>query len=1377
MHVKDTRSFEDKFNKLPKIEQDCLKVLATAFEVVPLDTFYKILQSANIYNSSGRSIGQRELENTLSNLKEKEWVDSSTKGEYFCLESVEKQIVKVAAQDTRFPLFLLAIREVLPAKERSWMRKPRNFAVCIRELQIALLQKEEKAFQSWLDTINQYYPQKLSGNKTLAFLFEDHFEPEWIATFPDDFQYSVLENIIFLNIHQLKSIDHYVSYLEAHKEIDNNSTIGKQYRSLLGNAYIFQGKIKDKDAYFRNYARMAWVAFLVGDNKDAIELFEKALESLQKISGQTNIYFHHAAGPFYLLALLKRGDTKDYPKIINYCEWGKGGIFTNTYAYISAIVHQLTNKYQKVETLMATTPSSSFDYLVKALACHWIGQEVSVQELSHLKKLQHKAKEAGFRWIEMELAQVLAELETDHQQANDFEKTAKKLAKKIGTHSIIHSIKIIEKWAGALEALSSLNKKSFSPAVEKSNRLIWLVDMENEIIQPKEQTLNKSGNWSKGRNAALKRLVRGEIICMSTQDIKIATHIGVSSFGYYGAEEYAFHFKEAIQEMVGHPYVFRYDNPTIPIELIVRQPELLIDEKGDFFEFYFAHPIDREGIMIYRETPTRYVVIQVEREHEQVADIIGRRLKVPKAAKGQVLEAINHVTDLITVQSAVFSEDEDVNYQAGDSKIHAHLLPFGDGFKLEFFTKPLITEPPYFKPGIGRSRFVAHSKEVKTVIERDLDQESKQLQRILDNCPSLTNTIEYEGEYTFEAVETCLQILLELEPFRAAEDVIIEWPKGEKIRLNQQIGMDNFSMRIKRDNDWFGVTGELQVNEDMVMDMRQLLQLVAINDESQFIEIKEGQYIKLTESFRARLGELNSLVINNKNELHFHPLAAGAIDSWSEEIGSLEVDLKWKSHIKKLKEYSTVKPDVPPSFQATLRAYQLEGYHWLSQLADWGVGACLADDMGLGKTIQALAVIVNRGDQGPSLVVAPASVASNWRKEIAKFAPTLRAINFNTSDRKKTINELQENDVLITSYGLLQQAAALLKERKFATIVLDEAQAIKNRAAKRSRAAMELKGDFKIITTGTPIENHLGELWNLFNFLNPGLLGSLQSFQDRFATPIEKKKDVAAQQGLKRLLQPFILRRKKDDVLLDLPSKTEITLSVAMSEDEVAFYEALRQSAVDKLSNKDDDENANQKRFQILAEIMRLRQACCHPKLVSPTVDIGSAKLDLLSEVLADLIANDHKALIFSQFVGHLKIIEQHLIEQNISYQYLDGSTPLKKRSSRIDAFQAGEGDVFLISLKAGGVGLNLTAADYVIHMDPWWNPAVEDQASDRAHRIGQTRPVTIYRLITENTIEEKIVKLHEHKRDLADSLLEGTDSSGKLSADELLQLIQGDGL
>ncbi|MCK5885864.1 MAG: DEAD/DEAH box helicase, partial [Alcanivorax sp.] len=356
----------------------------------------------------------------------------------------------------------------------------------------------------------------------------------------------------------------------------------------------------------------------------------------------------------------------------------------------------------------------------------------------------------------------------------------------------------------------------------------------------------------------------------------------------------------------------------------------------------------------------------------------------------------------------------------------------------------------------------------------------------------------------------------------------------------------------------------------------------------------------------------------------------------------------------------------------------------------------------------------------------------NWLDEALRFAPTLRAARFGEAgDRQTQIDQLQAFDVLVCSYGLLQNEGERLAGVPWHTIVADEAQAIKNAATKRSRAVMALQGDFKMITTGTPIENHLGELWNLFRFINPGLLGSLQQFNQRFATPIEVHDDREVRQQLKQLIRPFILRRMKSDVLTELPARTEVTLHVELDEQEQVFYEAVRREAVKRLADAGEEGNPGKQRVRMLAEIMRLRRACCNPRLVVPETTIGSSKLKAFGSVLQELLDSRHKALVFSQFVGHLSILREYLDQQGISYQYLDGSTPVKQRKRAVDAFQNGEGDVFLISLKAGGSGLNLTAADYVIHMDPWWNPAVEDQASDRAHRMGQQRPVTIYRMVT----------------------------------------------
>jgi SNF2 family DNA or RNA helicase len=577
-------------------------------------------------------------------------------------------------------------------------------------------------------------------------------------------------------------------------------------------------------------------------------------------------------------------------------------------------------------------------------------------------------------------------------------------------------------------------------------------------------------------------------------------------------------------------------------------------------------------------------------------------------------------------------------------------------------------------------------------------------------------------------------------------------------------------MQIKQERDWFKATGSLQIDDTLALDLRTLLDMLS-RATGRFVPLDDGTFLGITGQLRKRLEELNAFSEGHGKGVRFAPLAALALEDLTEDVGHLQTDKAWTQHCKRLKEVA--KPQIPSTLQGSLRDYQQTGFYWLAQLSHWGVGACLADDMGLGKTIQALAAILLRSSHGPTLIVAPLSVTSNWQDEASRFAPTLNVIVFGPGDRRQIIDNLQPFDLLIVSYGLLPLETELLSGVKWQTVVLDEAQAIKNMQTKRSKAAMDLQAEFRVITTGTPVENHLSELWTLFNFLNPGLLGSYKKFNEKFAIPIERDQDNEVRNLLRKLIRPFILRRLKSDVLQELPAKTEITLEVEMSNDELLLYEAQRLRALENI-NAHSGEGAGQTHLRILGEIMKLRRLCCNPSLVLPDCNIASSKLKVFGDTLQELRENKHKALVFSQFVGHLEIIRHYLETKNISYQYLDGSTSLKDRKQRITDFQNGQGDVFLISLKAGGAGLNLTAADYVIHMDPWWNPAVEDQASDRAHRIGQKRPVTVYRLVVKNSIEEQIVDLHKQKRDLADSLLEGTDAAGKVSAKELLGLLQG---
>jgi SNF2 family DNA or RNA helicase len=392
---------------------------------------------------------------------------------------------------------------------------------------------------------------------------------------------------------------------------------------------------------------------------------------------------------------------------------------------------------------------------------------------------------------------------------------------------------------------------------------------------------------------------------------------------------------------------------------------------------------------------------------------------------------------------------------------------------------------------------------------------------------------------------------------------------------------------------------------------------------------------------------------------------------------------------------------------------------------------------------------------------------------LARFAPTLSPVLYaEQADRAACLSKLRKKDVVIVSYGLLVRDAELLAARPFATLVLDEAQALKNPNTRRARAARKLDAGFRIALSGTPFENHLGELWSLFAIVFPGLLGSWEQFRERFAGPIERGKDPEARAALSRVLQPFLLRRTKQEVARELPSRTEIEVPVALSSEEWAMYEDARLAAVAELDRQGKGVRDEQRRFQILAALTRLRLLASHPRLYDGKSAVASSKLRRLLELVDELRREGHRALVFSQFTSHLALVREALDQAGVTSLYLDGSTPAAQRAKLIAAFQAGEAEVFLLSLKAGGTGINLTSADYVIHLDPWWNPAVEDQATDRAHRIGQTRPVTVYRLIARGTIEEQILRMHGDKRALVAGVLDGTGVAAQLTTKDLLTLL-----
>ena len=670
-------------------------------------------------------------------------------------------------------------------------------------------------------------------------------------------------------------------------------------------------------------------------------------------------------------------------------------------------------------------------------------------------------------------------------------------------------------------------------------------------------------------------------------------------------------------------------------------------------------------------------------------------------------------------------------------------------------------------------------------MQRELAREREHLESILDACPMLPPPApDAPCEWLLDAADDALALVERLQPHHGV--LALDWPQGRPVRVTTA-ATDDLRLKVRTHEDWLGLQGELKLDEGLVVGLQQLIGFAAAS-RSRFLPLGDGRFLALTQELRERVADLAAVAEaqsarrNSVEEMRLPTVAAPWLQAASEGL-HVEHDAAYAARLQALDEARRVVPALPSTLQATLRPYQEEGFEWAMRLAAAGLGACLADDMGLGKTLQAIAVLLARAANGPALVVVPTSLVGNWRSECARFAPSLRvhvyAEQGPAGERARAVEALGRQDVLLVSYPMLQIDEAAFTARDWATLVLDEAQAIKNAAAKRSQAVFALRAAFRLAMSGTPIENRLAELWSVMRACNPGLLGSQARFNERFANLIERQDDRAARRTLRRLVAPFILRRTKAEVLADLPPRTELVLEVRGDETEQAHYEALRREALVAAEKSLEGDGAGQAHLNILAGLTRLRRAACDPRLVTPTLARPGAKVQAFAELAAELVANGHKALVFSQFVDFLALLREPLDAAGIRHQYLDGSTPAAERTRRVEAFQAGEGDLFLISLKAGGFGLNLTVADYVVIADPWWNPAAEDQASGRAHRIGQRRPVTVYRLVNMGTLEERILALHQSKRELAEGVL-AAEADGPVAppmARELLALMRADEL
>lgn len=1373
-------------------EKNIMALLALNIASLGKTALIDHLRHAGIRNNDGRTYTAALIGPVLERLIKRNLISIANGGGYVCIGALAWPAIRGAMMERFFDPLCEAIESINNVPDYHYFRS--TYQQKLGRLQIALLRGQPPhGVSRWLELCEASYESR--QQHPLSALCGAPFNPEMIERFHPEMQQVVLAFFLSHTDNALESAPVILKWTEQHLAQAELTGVSNAFATALAESYMLCGRLDDAwrliercEVSSAKFLR-ASILLLRGDHAGAVSAFEVALKTARKESGKHNVFIEGICGYLYVLAMMRSSDPKMRKQADSHIEQALRSGYS--YEYL-AVYFQL----QSLRLVQGGTskPEAALDrgtgklplvQMFYALLLYWLGLPQLNKHEKQLAELLTRTDKAGLHLISAQVAGLLGRI-----GLAPYAERAGALRQQYGLVDAADWFERQEPWQRQLTALINLQQGgngAGSANAGAQTRLVWMLSYDQKygmtLIEPREQKRDARGNWTKGRPVALKRLrEEPELIDFLTpQDMRVCATISDMSH-YYGGSRYELDPQKATAALIGHPLAFWLDAPTARVELLHSEPEILIKANGSKLTLSLQPAIKAESdsVLITKETPTRLRVLSINDEHRRIAAIIGDGLSVPTQAKEKVLQAISAISSLVTVQSDIGGGASNVEQIDADQRLHVHLLPHQIGLRMQILVRPLADGGPYYTPGHGAENVIAEVDGKPVQARRNLDQESRAEQQCIATLPVLVNAEQAHGEWLLHEPEDCLDLLLQLQD-QAPGNIVLAWPEGEKFKVSARLGAKQFRLAIKGEKDWFAAGGELQVNEEKVLDLRQLLELLE-HSQGRFLALGNNEFLALTEEFHRRLSDLAAFGELHGKGVRVHPLAAFALEELADEAhdgGGLKADKLWKQNLARLHEVETLTPQLPGTLQAELRDYQLAGFEWLARLAHWGVGACLADDMGLGKTLQALALILCRAPQGPTLVVAPTSVCMNWMSEISRFAPTLKAMLFGAGDRKDMLNELQPFDLVITSYGLLQQEAELFAGVQWHTIVLDEAQAIKNAQTKRSQAVMALSGAFRMAVTGTPLENHLGELWNLFRFINPGLLGSLDQFNQRFANPIERGQDKVAQSAartrLKRLIQPFILRRTKSQVLSELPSRTEIVLQIDLSAEERALYETLRRTALERLAAVDETSKASsgQKSIQILAEIMKLRRACCNPQLVAPELGLTSSKLAAFAELLDELLENRHKVLVFSQFVDHLTLIRAHLDQRAIRYQYLDGATPMQQRKTRVDAFQAGDGDVFLISLKAGGMGINLTAADYVIHMDPWWNPAVEDQASDRAHRMGQLRPVTIYRLVARHTIEESIVDLHKHKRDLADSLLEGSDLAARMSASEMMKMLQ----
>lgn len=1240
-----------------------------------------------------------------------------------------------------------------------------------------------------MDQLRQSLGYQLNYEALLNEACLREFHPGLFARMHPDLRYSIAFSAA-VEVCERWSLQHlpWLRWIEARCHADPAAVPG-YLRAVVAQAAIYQGNFARAEALIESDASAlmgalrAGLAAARGQWPEAQAGFEASIKRLQLELGRRKNILPDGIAWFHVIALLAQRAPTHLRLAQRYCKSRVGPQHATTGNGWRRWAHALAVRLGE-ETLdlghleLVGHNGYWMQDFWSCLARAWLGKGAlpeagaafTLRRKKMVDALGQRLRSLGFVWLDAQLSAAEAVFEGGEPPDNFF----------------IHGAR--ESWRAVLSSLQALGQDAPSEGGESATRIVWCVTLARdgavESIDPMEQKRGARG-WGRSKPLPLSRLVNNTKL--SPWDAKVARAIKRDRFASRG---HVLDRAQAIVSLIGHPAVALDSAPELTLDLIEGTPELEVTRQGDHYVLRITPDIraqpdaGREGRQYYpredeRETealryitvlvdsPRRARVIQLSPAQRRAAQLVSGRFAVPTAGEDDLRRTLEVLAAHFRVDSDHVQAAREI---APESRLRAELSPVGNGLLLNLVVAPLGVNGPRLVPGQGRRRVMAAVQGETVGAARDLAAEQAHVDALLSTLDFLEAPRGAAScEWRVDDPEQALT-LVEILPTHASVQAV-DWPKGKPVRVISLSGA-RLGIKVSSGRDWFTLQARARVDETLVLELETLLD--AAVGGSRFIPMGEGVYAALTRDLRARLAALHAVGEKKDGKLRVSRHAVAWLDEVLDEL-DVQADAAFSGRLERLREAQSEHAALPATLQTPLREYQEQGYRWAMRLARAGFGACLADDMGLGKTVQTLAVLLARASGGPALVIAPTSVCGNWKAEALRFAPSLNAKIYGEGDRAAAIESATAGDLVIVSYALMAQSAEAFAAKHWHTLVADEAQAVKNATARRSQALFDIEADFRMALSGTPIENRLSELWSIMRYCNPGLLGTTSHFNEAFAVPIERERDREAQRILRRLIAPFVLRRTKAQVLEDLPPRTELLLTVEPEPAQAAHYEALRRSALADAQDALADAQAGQAQFHVLALLTKLRRAACDPRLVNPELGIPGAKVAAFAELAAELTANGHKALVFSQFVDFLALLREPLDNAGIRYQYLDGATPAAERSKRVAAFQAGDGHFFLISLKAGGFGLNLTAADYVVITDPWWNPAAEDQAMGRAHRIGQARPVTVYRLIGKGTLEQSIVELHHAKRALADGLLaEGDDPSAVPSVAELIELMRG---